>query len=137
MVGAPRGGEGHLGAAGAHGDAQGGGDGAVRRRAGVAHHQALALQHDGLRVILSPHRAAGGQQQQQQGQRRPQAGAAGGRLAQRPPAPGHGQRRPAGAPAGRRHPGCGGRRAGARRGREGARERAGPGVASSGLGPLR
>lgn len=51
MVGVAHGGERHLGAAGAHRDAERGARG-VRGRVGVAHHQALALQHDGLRLVL-------------------------------------------------------------------------------------
>lgn len=51
MVGVAHGGERHLGAAGAHGDAERGARG-VRGRVGVAHHEALPLQDDGLRLVL-------------------------------------------------------------------------------------
>lgn len=85
VIGAARSRESHLGAAGAHGDAERGADGAVGGRAGVAHHQALALQHDGLRVVLGGHsRGAPGQQQEQKGQPSPQTGVAARRCRQRP-----------------------------------------------------
>lgn len=54
MVVAPDCGESHLGVGGAHGDAERRGRSLpVRGRVGVAHHQALALQDDRLRVVLS------------------------------------------------------------------------------------
>lgn len=71
MVGAADGGEGDLGAAGAHGDAErraGGVGGGV----GVAHHEALPLQHDGLRLVL-PARQPRRAQQQPQPQPQPRA----------------------------------------------------------------
>lgn len=71
MVGAADGGEGDLGAAGAHGDAERGAGG-VGRGVGVAHHEALPLQHDGLRLVLPAHQPRRAQQQPQR-QRRPRA----------------------------------------------------------------
>lgn len=71
MVGAADSGEGDLGAAGAHGDAErctGGVGGGV----GVAHHEALSLQHDGLRLVL-PARQPRRAQQKPQPQRQPGA----------------------------------------------------------------
>ena len=51
MVGVPDRGERHLGAAGAHGDAERGAGG-VGGRVGVADHQALPLQDDRFRLVL-------------------------------------------------------------------------------------
>lgn len=52
VVGVSDGREGNFGAAGAHRDAQRGAR-RVRRRVGVAHHQALPLQDDRFRLVLS------------------------------------------------------------------------------------
>ena len=65
MVGLPRGGEGHPPSAGADRHSQG----VARRlggRSGVAHHQALPLQDDGLCVVLAPGARRGPQQEQEQ-----------------------------------------------------------------------
>lgn len=57
VVVAPDRGESHLGVGGAHGDAERRGRSLpVRGGVRVAHHQTLALQDDGLRVILGPGR---------------------------------------------------------------------------------
>lgn len=56
MVGVPDCGESHLGAAGAHRDPERRACG-VRGRVGVAHHQALPLQDDWFRLVLSADRA--------------------------------------------------------------------------------
>lgn len=88
VIGAARGRESHLGAARAHGDAQRWSNGAVGGRARVAYHQALALQHDRLGVILRAHRrATGGQQEEQKSQHRRHAGVTASRLRQRSPLP--------------------------------------------------
>lgn len=75
MVGAPHGREGDLGVGRPHGDSQRGGGRAlgVGGRVGVANHQALALQDDGLRVVLRPRRGAAQRQGQQDGGQQPPA----------------------------------------------------------------
>lgn len=68
VVGSTHSGESHLCPSGAHRYAQRGGDGSVRRRVRVAHHETLPLQDNGLRVILADadHHAASQEEKKRQ-----------------------------------------------------------------------
>lgn len=75
VVGAPDRREGDLRVGRPHRDAQRGGGRAlgVGGRVGIAHHQALALQDDGLRLVLRPRRGAAQRQGQEHGGQQPPA----------------------------------------------------------------